>query len=260
VQCGVAALSFPEREQRRGGCSSRFRSSQQAASPVSRAQHSGGNVRPTSTGGQDGVFCEELLARYGDYIDGQLSPLQAARLQLHLEVCVSCARYDRIMRRGLELVRDLPELTPSHDFEQRLQHRLYHADDGAALAAQRPAAGAVAAFAVAGVIALLAWSPMLLRTEDGTAVVVTSEPRREQPAYMTPVPPRPELPVQVPLTAPLHGAGDLWQPAVAVPPLSSGDMARILAAFPGPYSPLVVNPPVHGRSVRTVSTGYTPND
>jgi anti-sigma factor RsiW len=221
-------------------------------------------VRSTSTGGQDGALCEELLARYGDYIDGQLSPLQAARLQLHLEVCGSCARYDRIMSRGLELVRELPDLTPSHDFEERLQHRLYHADDAAALAAQRPAAGAVAAFAVAGVIALLAWSPMLLSTDDGTAVVVANEQRREptraQPAYMTPVPARTNAPVHVPLTAPLHGAGDLWQPAVAVPPLSSGDMSRILAAFPGPYSPLVVNPPVHGRSVRTVSTEYAPND
>jgi hypothetical protein len=228
-------------------------------------------VRSTSTGGQDGALCEELLARYGDYIDGQLSPLQAARLQLHLEVCGSCARYDRIMSRGLELVRELPELTPSHDFEERLQHRLYHADDAAALAAQRPTAGAVAAFAVAGVIALLAWSPLLLSTEDGTAVVASNEQRRAQPtdraqatyrapAYMTPATAQSDVPVHVPLTAPLHGAGDLWQPAVAVPPLSSGDMARILAAFPGPYSPLVVSPPVHGRSVRTVSTEYAPND
>jgi hypothetical protein len=221
----------------------------------------GGNVKQTSVGGQDEVFCEELLARYGDYMDGLLAPLQAARLQLHLETCGSCGRYDRIMRHGLELVRDLPEMTPSADFEQRLQHRLYHVDDAAVLASQRPSAGAVATLAVAGVIALLAWSPMLLHTEDGMAVAVTGELRTTpEPAYAAPERTRPDMPLHAPLTAPLHGAGDLWQPALAVPPLSSGDMSRILAAFPGPYSPLVVSPPVHGRSIRTISAEYTAND
>jgi hypothetical protein len=32
-----------------------------------------------------------------------------------------------------------------------------------------------------------------------------------------------------------------------------------VAAFPGPYSPLIVTPPAH-RAVRTVSSGYAPVD
>jgi hypothetical protein len=213
-------------------------------------------VNPTSAGRPGDVACDEVLARYGDYMDGLLTPLEAARLQLHFGVCGSCARYDRIMRRGLELVRDMPEITPSDDFEQRLQHRLYHVDDAASLA-PRPVAGAVATFAVAGMLALLAWSPILLSTEDGVAVAAREQEDPVRPAYATAMPAPPELPIPLPVREPLLGAGDLWEPAMAaMAPLSSGDMARILAAFPGPYSPLVVTPPVHGRTVRTVSSEY----
>jgi hypothetical protein len=217
-------------------------------------------VNPTSAGNSQEVLCDELLALYGDYLDGLLTPVQAARLQLHMQVCTSCGRYDRIMRRGLELVRDLPAVEPSGDFEQRLQHRLYHVDDATALAAQRPTAGAVATFAVASVLALLAWSPVLFSTEDGPAVAVTATEDRPAPrnaasaraGEATVVPSLPSLPVREPL---LHGA-DPWQPAATGSPLGTGAMARIVAAFPGPYSPLVVTPPVHTGSVRTISAEY----
>jgi hypothetical protein len=216
-------------------------------------------VNPTSAGNSQEVLCDELLARYGDYVDGLLTPVQVARLQLHIETCASCGRYDRIMQRGLELVRDLPPVEPSPDFEQRLQHRLYHVDDAAALAAQRPTAGAVATFAVASVLALLAWSPVLFSTEDGPAVAVTATEVQDRPAPRNVASARageatvlPSLPVREPL---LHGA-DPWQQAAAASPLGTGAMARIVAAFPGPYSPLVVTPPVHTGSVRTISAEY----
>jgi hypothetical protein len=219
-------------------------------------------VNPTSAGNSQEVLCDELLARYGDYLDGLLTPVQVARLQLHIETCAACGRYDRIMQRGLELVRDLPPVEPSPDFEQRLQHRLYHVDDAAALVAQRPAAGAMATFAVAGVLALLAWSPVLLSTRDGAAVSVVpatvpvdgAPPTRV--AEARPAPQARELP-ELPRHTPLLLSGvDPWQAALDGSPLVTGAMSRIVAAFPGPYSPLVVTPPVHGRTVRTISAEY----
>jgi anti-sigma factor RsiW len=202
--------------------------------------------------------CRGFLARHSDYMDGLLPADEAARLQLHIHVCRVCARYDRIVRQGADLVRDLPEVAPSPDFEQRLQHRLYHIDDAAAMTDVRPTTGAVASLAVAGIIALLAWSPLMVPGDaDGDAVAVTERGPPMEEAFtevLSHVPPLPE-PGRLPI-----GAGDLWQPDGAVPPLSSADIARIFAAFPGPYSPLVVTPPVHGSSVRTISTGYSAID
>lgn len=202
--------------------------------------------------------CREFLARHSDYLDGLLQADEAARLQLHMHACRACARYDRIVRQGADLVRDLPEVAPSPDFEQRLQHRLYHIDDAAALTDVRPTTGAVASLAVAGIIALLAWSPLLVPGEAEDVAVAVTERRppmvEASTEVLSPLPALPE-PDLLPI-----GAGDLWQPDAAVPPLSTGDIARILAAFPGPYSPLVVTPPVHGSAVRTISTGYSAID
>lgn len=201
------------------------------------------------------VGCDELLARHADYLDGLLPPHEAAPLQLHMEICPPCARYDRIVRRGAELVRDLPEITPSSDFELRLQHRIFHIDDADTLRDSRPAAGAMATIAVAGVIALLAWSPLLLTTDDGVAVAVPQEPVEVQVADVL------DAFVHLPDPAPLLSTvRDPWQPMPALSPLSNGETVRIMAAFPGPYSPLIVTPPVHGRPVRTVSTEYAPFD
>lgn len=207
-------------------------------------------MNPDNVGRSQTGMCTELLARHADYLDGQLAPHEAARLQWHLSVCGTCARYDRIVRQGLDLVRELPDISPATDFEQRLQHRLYHVQDEMAGGDSRAAAGAVATFAVAGLIALLAWSPLLIGTADEPGAIAAAE---RQPQRHT-VPTLPALPAPTPL---LSGAGDLWEPAGAVSPLSSGEMSRILAAFPGPYSPLVVTPPVHGRAVRTISSEYT---
>lgn len=206
-------------------------------------------MNPDNAGRSSAETCAELLARHADYLDGLLAPHEAARIQWHLGVCRSCARYDRIVRQGLDLVRELPAITPAPDFEQRLQHRLYHIRDAASPGDARPAAGAVATFAVAGLIALVAWSPLLLSTGEPGETTAAAETRPAREA----LPDVPSLPVRAPL---LSGAGDLWEPGTAVSPLSSGEMARILAAFPGPYSPLVVTPPVHSRAVRTISSGY----
>jgi hypothetical protein len=202
--------------------------------------------------GRNEIQCDELLARHGDYLDGLLGPFEAARVQLHLELCLSCARYDRVVRRGMDIVRDLPEIAPSADFELRLQHRIFHVDDAAALRDTRSSAGTVATLAVAGFIALLAWSPVLITTEDGVAVTSSAAvlPAGAADALT-------HLPARTPL---LSGGAHPWQPVHALSPLSNGETVRIMAAFPGPYSPLIVAPPVHGRSVRTISTEYSPLD
>jgi hypothetical protein len=189
------------------------------------------------------VMCDEVLAMHSDYLDGLLAAHEAARVQWHLSSCSSCARYDRVVRRGGELLRELPKVMPSDDFAERLQHRIFHLQDGEKLGAQR--AGAAATFAVASVIALLAWSPLFFAGEDSIGVASVTEEQHNAPF--------------LPAPALLGGVGDVWLPAPLTGPLGNTDPLRVLASFPGPHSRLVVNPPLHG-TVRTVSSEYTSYD
>lgn len=209
----------------------------------SRAQQTGVNVNPGKAGRSHEVGCDEYLARHSEYLDGLLSPLAAARLSAHAAACGSCARYDRIVRKGIDLVRDLPDVQPSEDFEQRLQHRIFHMEDAQSL--QSRPAGLAAALGVAAAIALLAWSPMIMTgARDDVAATAVEESTTVAS-------------IGVQGAVPLFSQS-AWYP-ITMPAAPSHQPSALLAAFPGPYSPLVVTPPAH-RSVHRVSTEYAPID
>lgn len=107
------------------------------------------------------MTCQEFLVRHTEYLDGMLNPEEVAWCESHIASCASCARYDRVVRQGIDLIRSRPEIEPSADFFPRLQHRLYHLEDELRYGARGPGAGAVVSLAIAGVLALLAWSPMM---------------------------------------------------------------------------------------------------
>jgi hypothetical protein len=206
----------------------------------------GGPVNFHDTGRVDATDCGEFMARHSDFMDGLLPTLAAARLRAHVESCSACARYDRVVRKGIDLVRDIPAIQPSSDFEQRLQHRLYHLEDGDLLR-QRPATGAAATLLVAAVIALLAWSPVVL--QDGLRTGAAGSASLAGTGADTDFSDVDYVPVAAGSTPAFMDAGT-WYPLPA-------PYATRLAAFPGPYSPLVVTPPAH-RAVRTVSSDYAP--
>jgi anti-sigma factor RsiW len=200
------------------------------------------NVGVTEAGQPHDVTCEEILAAHSDYLDGLLPAHEAARLQWHLSSCAACGRYDRVVRRGAELARELPAIAPSDDFAERLQHRLFHLQDGPAIAENRGASGA-GTIAVAGVIALLAWSPLLIdgATEPTgySAVAQGASPGHAFEAF-------------VPDEIWFSTAGLMQVAAPAMLTLGGDDVVQVLSSVPGPYSPLTIEPPVH-RTVRTVS-------
>jgi hypothetical protein len=191
-----------------------------------------GNVKRAGT-----MRCEDFLSRHGEYLDGGLTLTDASQMRAHIVRCSTCARYDRIVRKGLTLVNELPEVQPSLDFEQRLQHRILSLEDEMTFTQQRPAVGVAAALAVAAMIALLAWSPLLVQrmTEASSFAREPVEPSYQPLDYNTGIPQwYTTIPVGTPVTA--AGAASL----IGRPALE-----------PGPYNPLIVQPPM--RAVRTVS-------
>jgi hypothetical protein len=108
------------------------------------------------------VDCSDFLEGYSAYRDGELGEEETGGFEAHIRECASCARYDRVIREGVRLYREVPELSPSEDFIPRLQHRLYHLDEEMR-GPGRNGSGASAAvtLAIALLIASAAWIPAL---------------------------------------------------------------------------------------------------
>jgi hypothetical protein len=187
------------------------------------------------------MSCDDFLSLYSDYLDERLPPAAAARLRAHAAACLRCARYDQVMRRGLELARAMPAVEPSHDFHARLQHRLLHVREEIGADGSPVGGGAAVSLALALLLAVAAWGPMLGGTDDSLETV-------GEAALVDPPAELPPTDRRIP-----EDAG-WWQPAsIATPPRD------LTGVFPGPYSPLVVTPPTadyQSGIVRTVLSSY----
>ena len=107
--------------------------------------------------------CQEFLEGYSSYLDGVAGPSELDAFDEHLEACEACARYDRVVQRGLKVFRNLPKVHTSSDFLPRLRHRLYHVDDDIP-ERSRTSGGSAALVAVAAVgILALTWMPFATR-------------------------------------------------------------------------------------------------
>ena len=69
--------------------------------------------------------CSEFLDSYTDFRDGALGPGKGDALRAHMTGCVPCRRYDRVVTRGVRLLRALPGTPPDPDFRARLRHSIY---------------------------------------------------------------------------------------------------------------------------------------
>lgn len=196
------------------------------------------------------MTCDEFLTHYSDYLDECFGPADAARWSAHIGECASCARYDRVMRRGLTLVRDLPPIVPGEDFTPRLQHRLYHVQDEL-IGGRERGMGRVTLFAGAAVLLVaVAWSP-LARPELFQSEPATEAATAGAPATVAAAPPVAAAPA---------GAGDshsLFVSAVSAPTpeywqtrgTHPGEISGVhpvrmsVEHLPGPYSPVFVSLP-----------------
>jgi len=189
------------------------------------------------------MTCREYLSLHSELLDERLELADASRCRAHVDTCPSCARYDRVVRRGLTLVRELPQISPSPDFHQRLQHRIFHVQDDIARGDRFATASAAVALAIAGVIAFAAWSPMLGPPEVGQASGAMVRGAEEALRVVA----EPEPPAAEALGNPRWWYGETQRSVFSYasmnlyPTMSTAPAPAML--FPGPYSPLIVAPP-----------------
>lgn len=117
------------------------------------------------------LSCNEVLARHSEYIDGEMTPPDTERWRAHLAECATCARYDRVLRKGVSVLA-ASELQPDPEFTMHLRYRL--ADERYGMT--RPLGNNLAVgLSTAAILALIAWLPLLIlsRGEGDEAVVRT---------------------------------------------------------------------------------------
>jgi len=132
--------------------------------------------------------CRKFRDKHALFVDEMCSELDAFEMRSHMRFCPDCDRHDTVVRRGIMLVRSLPSIRPSPEFNVRLSARLRAELPGTAASrwvrtsqyASLAAAAAVLTFGVAKVLAP--------RRDDiyRMAPVVASRPLRAPSPFGTP--------------------------------------------------------------------------
>lgn len=118
--------------------------------------------------------CREFRDKHALYVDLMCSAVEENEMREHARSCRSCSRHDTVIRRSLLLVRNLPVIQPSANFQARLEARLRSASASAVIPApMRPSYRTFAALA-AGIVLV-------------TYIAAESLTRAPAPLRMTPV-------------------------------------------------------------------------
>lgn len=176
--------------------------------------------------------CTEFLSRYSEYDDSLLPRGELSRFRAHMQECASCDRYDRVLRKGRMLARQVAA-EPAPDFVPRLRERLL-ADRGPRTAPMSPVlAGGVMTLLLAAVAGL--WIFETPEPARSGGIAVEAAPHEPVPAWAS-------RPLSLPVTA-YAGPADWTRGGV--------DRRR-----PASYSPLVIGPPAY-RGDRSITEGVT---
>jgi len=108
------------------------------------------------------LSCSDFRRDFSEYRDGFLDDVGNATMEAHLDVCDVCSRYVDALDLGLGQLRTLPDIEPSYDFMQRLQHRLYNVDEERLSISRRNGSATSSGFVLTIVllISAAAWLPL----------------------------------------------------------------------------------------------------
>lgn len=198
------------------------------------------------TRSEPSMDCNDFLDRYSDYDDSLLSPRDLSEFRAHLALCTSCARYDRVLRKGRMLARQLPAPEPDPERLPRLQARLgasraRRARRGMALPPLATAALAAVTILLVSTSALALFEGSASRAAGGVAGGVAAAP--------VSAPWRTVASTGVPVA--MEG-GSVLLPAVSGRSPRAWAAERVDHRLASSYSPLVTGPPAY-RAVRVYS-------
>lgn len=193
--------------------------------------------------------CRDFIDRYSDYDDSLLDRVERELFAAHLRECPRCERYDRVLRKGRMLARQLPPSQPTPDFVPRLHQRLRHLrHERHRRSYAAVPGGAAGALAAVTLLLTVAWVVLLIERSPGVEVAVESGPR---------VVPEAE---QASRWAVDHASASLFVarggqdrpvgvrvvlPAAEVPRPQGWSSGRVDHHVPVAYSPLVTGPPAY---------------
>lgn len=143
---------------------------------------------PTSGGRRHVVpsACRRFLDSYSDYRDDRLEPEARSVLVGHLEVCASCARYDRVIRQGVRVLRAQPSTVPARAIGMATVRRQALAADRRSQAMSAAGSGMTlaASLIVTVLLTAAAWLPFLS----------LPTPEVDMPPVVASAPPTPTVP------------------------------------------------------------------
>lgn len=174
--------------------------------------------------------CIEFLDGYSDYDDSLVTRAEAESFRRHMEECAACARYDRVLRKGRMLARQVEAPAPEGDFVPRLEERLWM-EAGPRSSVAPAVAGGFLTLALAAVLGV--WVFQI----DGPGAPVAADD------------------VHVHDDTPFDRA--LVLPATAYAEPSDWSAPRVDRRVAPSYSPLVTGPPAY-RADRRASPSTSP--
>lgn len=202
--------------------------------------------------------CTEFLDRYSEYDDSLVAADDAERFRAHMTACEGCARYDRVLRKGRMLARQVPGPEPSRDFAPQLHMRLWSERTDAARPTSRIPVAVAAVPAVAIVVALAALLAPAPGPEGPAAPISLSAPTSlSDPAS-------PQAPASsAPGVSIARGGGS--GRTLALPVRLAAGVARPLGwtaprvdpEASGSYSPLTMGPPAYGGANSRLGVSLT---
>lgn len=186
--------------------------------------------------------CTDFLVRYSDYDDSLIPPSEAELFRAHMAECGDCARYDRVLRKGRMLARQIQVPEPSEEFQRRLQLRLW---GEASHSADRGRRSSRLAAGLAAVTVLAATAAGLSLMEGASAERFAAAPALEPEAVAS---------------APARSAG-VYQGAVLLAAGTSSPRPwtaqRVDHTVTGSYSPLVTGPPAFRSGYPALEGSFT---
>lgn len=192
------------------------------------------------------MTCEEFLARHSDLLDDELPDGLALEMRVHMAGCERCARYDRVLRQGLSLLRASEPIQPAADPYLALQEHMARSEPAGA-ARRGPAVATVAAAAMVG---LFAWSA-LDRMDEGRLPDAANGSVQRIDAESLGLWANPQL-SGADLVGPALPRPARWPQAVTMAgPPRPGVIPVVLPAAVltrGPYTPLLLQPPDYGQA------------